>query len=174
MSIRLAVSPDAAAHSAKNAHAAPGSLDQPQDRTKEVPMVATRFPQVAVYSFGFLHDANVPAWHPALVADVRHMFRDPHHDPAFRQLTGRDDAVRTRVLSQPGAVAYVYALADAITAGLGEDTGTVHAMRSLAIGCAGGRHRSVVLADSVTSLLLARGLRARVLHLHIDRPVVDR
>lgn len=173
MTARLAISPDAAAHPAKNAHAAPGSHVQPQDRTKEGPMVAT-FPQVAVYSFGFLHDANVPACHPHLVADVRHMFRDPHHDPAVRQLTGRDDAVRVRVLSQPGAVDYVYALADAITAGLGEDTGTVFAMRSLAIGCAGGRHRSVVLADSVTSLLLARGIRARVLHLHIDRPVVDR
>lgn len=41
MSTRLTFSPDAAAHSAKNAHAAPGSAVQPQDRTREIPMVDT-------------------------------------------------------------------------------------------------------------------------------------
>ena len=41
MSARLTFSPDAAAHSAKNAHAAPGSAVQPQDRTREIPMVDT-------------------------------------------------------------------------------------------------------------------------------------
>jgi hypothetical protein len=41
MTTRLTFSPDAAAHSAKNAHAAPGSHVQPQDRTEELQMVDT-------------------------------------------------------------------------------------------------------------------------------------
>ncbi|MGW4488852.1 hypothetical protein ACWEOE_34065 [Amycolatopsis sp. NPDC004368] len=41
MTTRLFFQPDAAAHSAKNAHAAPGSTIQPQDRTEESQMVAT-------------------------------------------------------------------------------------------------------------------------------------
>jgi UPF0042 nucleotide-binding protein len=131
-------------------------------------------PQVVVYSFGFLHDTYVLDSRPHLVADVRTLFRDPHHDPAFRELTGHSKAVRVRVLSQPGAVEFVNGQAAAIAAVLPGDTGNQAGPITMAIGCAGGRHRSVVLAQAIADRLTARGLRVEVRHLHIDRPVVSR
>lgn len=121
---------------------------------------------LSVVSFGYGHGAP-PSAH--LTVDVRELFRDPHIDPVMRELTGRDEAVIDRVLSQPGAGRFVRDLADVVS-GL-SIVGDVF----LAVGCVGGRHRSVVIADAVAARLVTHGYRrAAVVHRDVDKPVLRR
>jgi RNase adaptor protein for sRNA GlmZ degradation len=135
--------------------------------------------KVVVFSFGYLHEDGVPAGlvaeRPEFVMDVRRLFRDPHHDPAMRELTGRDDVIRARVLDQPGAIEYATAQAAAIASVVPAASTEAQArVITAGIGCAGGRHRSVVLAEAIALLLNRQGIGTEVYHLHIRRPVVNR
>ncbi|MFI5584578.1 ATPase [Amycolatopsis sp. NPDC051758] len=133
--------------------------------------------RVMLKSFGHLHEPiytgrTAAADHRHLVLDVRALFADPYLKPEMREMTGRDDAVRANVLAQPGAVAYVIAHAEAIAATVAPaKPGLVDA----SVGCAGGRHRSVVIAEAL-SLVLAHGygIAAEIHHRDIHRPVVRR
>ncbi|MET8546730.1 RNase adapter RapZ, partial [Kitasatospora sp. NPDC004799] len=72
---------------------------------------------IQVVSFGYLHGAP-PEAH--LTLDLRRHFRDPHVDPALRQLTAQDLPVRRAVLATPGIrelIAAAALLADAYDAG---------------------------------------------------------
>jgi RNase adaptor protein for sRNA GlmZ degradation len=119
-----------------------------------------------VTSFGFLHGGPPLA---DLVVDLRPRMRDPHIDPAMRQLTGLDTVVARKVRATPGFDAISRNVAQlAYTLG---DTGPgqVH----VAIGCAGGRHRSVVVATEVASELSAIA-STQLRHVDVGKPVVHR
>ncbi len=109
------------------------------------------------------------------LGDTRELIRDPHVDPALRQLTGRHQAVRDAVRRTPGALALVDLLRQAANrlAYRVCDEGGTPGVR-VAIGCQGGRHRSVVLADVVGVVLHRDGFEVRVTHRDIDKPVVQR
>ena len=126
--------------------------------------------QVLVTSFGYLHlhAAPPPA---AVLVDVREYLRDPHTDPAFRALTGHDTPVMERVLSTPGAGALIDALVTAAAALLPAACRAGRLVR-VAVSCAGGRHRSVVIADAVAARLALWGAEAE--HWHLHKPVVAR
>jgi UPF0042 nucleotide-binding protein len=121
---------------------------------------------LTIVSFGYGH-ATPPAAHFTL--DVRELFRDPHMDPALRELTGRDAAVVQSVMRLPGASETVADLAGLIDtlAGIQPDV-------TVAIGCVGGRHRSVALAAALGDLVRAMGMDVVVKHLDIDKPVLPR
>lgn len=122
---------------------------------------------VRITSFGYLHGSPPSA---QLTVDVRDLFRDPHVDPAMRQMTGRDQAVIANVLKQPGAERFARDIAHTAS-GLSIVRDDV----TIAIGCAGGRHRSVVLAAYIANWLRRVGYRpATVEHRDIDKPVVER
>jgi UPF0042 nucleotide-binding protein len=126
--------------------------------------------QVVVTSFGYLHG---PAPAAELTVDVRDVLRDPRVEPALRELTGLESPVRARVLATPGARELVTALLPPIAVLLAAaTTGPQHYMVRVAIGCAGGRHRSVVLANELTNRLRIAGISAEVEHRDILRPVV--
>jgi RNase adaptor protein for sRNA GlmZ degradation len=123
---------------------------------------------VHIISFGLLHD---PAPEADIVLDLRRAFRDPHIDPRIRELTGRDRLVQRAVLRTAGIRALLKA--------------TVHQVQAYAKGqsvdrivigsaCAGGRHRSVVVADQLARRLRRRGHTVTVHHRDIDKPVVQR
>ncbi|MDT8916249.1 RNase adapter RapZ [Amycolatopsis sp. PS_44_ISF1] len=136
----------------------------------ELPGELIRF---RIESFGYLHTGGAAPEAADLVLDVRHALKDPHVAPELRQLTGRDAAVRANVLRQPGAgdlVAGVVATALALRPSADARSMLVH----VAIGCQGGRHRSVVLATEVAARLFAAGFGVHVQHSHLDRPVVAR
>jgi UPF0042 nucleotide-binding protein len=125
---------------------------------------------VIVTSFGYLHGDPPEA---DITVDVRRHLRDPHVDPAFRELTGLDSRVIERVLDTPGALGLVNGLLIAIYAlypmALQRDTPL-----KVAIGCAGGRHRSVVLADHLARSVCATWRLAAATHRDLDKPVVVR
>lgn len=120
---------------------------------------------ITVTSFGYGHSSAPEA---DLTVDARRRLRDPHVDPAMRQLTGHDEVVRNRVLATPGAE--VLALNIVATAwDFYRHTGQPI---TIAIGCAGGRHRSVVLAETIGDELRAYGIAAVVTHRDVDKPVL--
>lgn len=124
---------------------------------------------ITIVSFGYGHtDRQPPTAH--VTFDVRDLFRDPHVDPAMRQLTGIDDAVVASVFAQPGANDYVYTLVDLVKR-LHKITPDV----TVAVGCVGGRHRSVVIARALTARLAQDCLMIKSLtHRDMHLPVLTR
>jgi RNase adaptor protein for sRNA GlmZ degradation len=122
-------------------------------------------PAVRVLSFGYGHDLPPGA---DITVDVRGWFRDPHVSPAMRSMTGLDAEVHANVVATSGVVDLVAELhrATAVLVGLN------HATVTVAIGCVGGRHRSVVLANLLAEQACSAGWSVEVDHLHVDRPVL--
>jgi RNase adaptor protein for sRNA GlmZ degradation len=126
-------------------------------------------PAVEITSYGRLHGAPPEGAH--LILNAEHLLLDPHVTPELRELTGRNKRVITNVMRQPGAARIVGELARACMA-IAPATPVVR----VAVGCAGGRHRSVVLAEECASALrdYYGPLDVTVVHRDIDKPVVER
>jgi RNase adapter protein RapZ len=106
--------------------------------------------------------------------DLRDLLRDPQVQPWFRELTGLDPRVNRHVLATRGAWDVTWSLLPAVAAvvRVNEPSRTV---TRVAVGCAGGRHRSVVVAGELAALLLPElGIRARVYHRDVMLPVIQR
>lgn len=125
---------------------------------------------IFIESFGYLHPAGPPE--ALLTLDLRRDLRDPHFnpDPVFRELTGIDQRVINAVMETPGAIDLVVKTAKLLTG--------LHKFEDIrvAIGCAGGRHRSVVVADFIAYELRLYWNRTDVVvtHRDIELPVVKR
>jgi UPF0042 nucleotide-binding protein len=122
--------------------------------------------QVAVQSFGFKYGLPADA---DLVADARFL-PNPFWEEGLRSLTGEDEEVSDYVLDQPGARefldAYVAALRP-VLAGYQRENKR-HAM--IAIGCTGGKHRSVALVHELAARLRSiPGLAVSVKHRDLGR-----
>ncbi|MFJ6775849.1 ATPase [Kitasatospora sp. NPDC091257] len=125
--------------------------------------------EIRVVSFGYLHGA--PPAFAQLVLDLRAHFRDPHVDPALRHMTADDLPVRRAVLATPGIRELITAtalLADAY------DAGPAEAPLTIAVGCAGGRHRAATVAMALTKRLGKTGTAVRLAHRDLAKPVVER
>lgn len=125
---------------------------------------------VVITSFSYLHS---PAPYADITVDVRTHLRDPHIDLRVRELTGRDALVRARVLATPGTRGLIDGVTTTVKALL-LGPGSGQRPVRVAIGCAGGRHRSVVLADDIAARLALAGWETATTHLDIHRPVVTR
>jgi UPF0042 nucleotide-binding protein len=114
------------------------------------------------YKFGPQPEAD---W----VVDSR-MLRNPFWEPALRPLTGLDEPVRAYVMDQPEAVQLLEWLRDMLSwsAPLYAERGRT--ALHLAIGCTGGRHRSVVLAEALAAQLGDDGLAISVWHRDVGIP----
>lgn len=122
---------------------------------------------ITITSFGYLHG---PAPEAHITADLRFHFHDPHVTPALRELTAEDPDVIAAVAHTPGVGSLTGALADAAQSFGG---GVLHDL-FIAVGCAGGRHRSAAVAGMVAGLLRDRGCQVTVTHRDIGKPVVHR
>lgn len=120
---------------------------------------------VAVFSFGFKYGMPLDA---DLVMDVRFL-PNPYYDPAMRDLTGFDAPVRDFVLGSEETKVFLkawYNLLDVVMPGYVSE-GKQHL--SIGIGCTGGQHRSVALAEATGAQLLAQGYRVTVTHRDLSR-----
>lgn len=120
---------------------------------------------VTVISFGFKYGAPRDA---DVVLDCRFL-PNPHWVADLRDRPGTDPAVGAFVRGQEPYRAFlagVDGLLDAMVPGL-ESEGKSYL--TVALGCTGGRHRSVVAAEDVAAALRARGLDAAVEHRDVDR-----
>jgi UPF0042 nucleotide-binding protein len=121
---------------------------------------------VTLMSFGFKYGLPPDA---DLVADMRFL-PNPFWNDELRPLTGEDDEVRDYVLSQQGALAfldsYSAALAPVLDGYQRENKG--HSL--VAIGCTGGKHRSVAMARELAARLATLpGVAVRVKHRDLGR-----
>lgn len=118
-----------------------------------------------VVSFGFKHGVPVDA---DLVADCRFL-PNPHWVPELRPHTGLEAPVREYVLAQPDAAEFLdryEGLLGLITQGYAREG--KHYL-TLAVGCTGGRHRSVAIAEELAKRLEAGGAEVQVHHRDMDR-----
>ncbi len=121
--------------------------------------------QVAVESFGFKHGLPLDA---DIVMDVRFL-PNPHWDENLRPLTGFDEPVRQFVLTQPAATAFIDRFEPLIAELLPAYSAEGKSYLTVAIGCTGGRHRSVVVAEELARRLRARGQAVRTSHRDLAR-----
>ncbi len=121
--------------------------------------------QVAVESFGFKHGLPLDA---DIVMDVRFL-PNPHWEDDLRPLTGHDPKVRDYVLETSAGSAFV----DQFDALLGSLVPQYQAegrsYLTVAVGCTGGRHRSVAVAEELAARLRQRGVAVRTTHRDISR-----
>jgi UPF0042 nucleotide-binding protein len=121
--------------------------------------------KVTVISFGFKYGIPVDA---DFVADMRFL-PNPHWVPELRPGTGKDADVADYVMSQPGAKefldAYVPVLEGVATGYLREGK---RFMR-VAVGCTGGKHRSVAMAEEIARRLGEAGYDTRAMHRDLGR-----
>jgi UPF0042 nucleotide-binding protein len=120
---------------------------------------------LTMMSFGYKHGLPVDA---DVVIDCR-LLPNPHWVAELRPLTGKDAAVRDYVFSQPGASEFL----DAASALLKRyeqgyiDEGKHHA--TIAVGCTGGRHRSVAVATELARRLGEDGIDVQLSHRDVGR-----
>ncbi len=115
---------------------------------------------VTVYSFGFKHGAPADA---DIVMDVRFL-PNPYYDPELRDQTGLDAPVRDFVMLRDETIDFMKrwcALLDVVMPGYVKE-GKQHL--AIGVGCTGGQHRSVAIAERTGDHLKSKGYRVSVAH----------
>jgi RNase adapter protein RapZ len=121
--------------------------------------------RVTVVSFGFKYGLPVDA---DMVADCRFL-PNPHWVPELAPLTGQDRPVRDYVMGQPGTADFLDAYVRALRIVLaGYDRAGRHFV-VLAVGCTGGKHRSVVVAEEIAARLSGSWSGIQVAHRDLGR-----
>jgi RNase adapter protein RapZ len=121
--------------------------------------------QTTVMSFGYKHGLPLDV---DLVLDCRFL-PNPHWVDELRPKTGRDKAVRRYVLDNPQTVEFLDRLEGLFDVVLPGYVAEGKSYLTIAVGCTGGRHRSVAIADELAARLRKRGFEPRVAHRDIKR-----
>ncbi len=121
---------------------------------------------VQIESFGFKHGAPADA---DLVFDVRFL-PNPNYDPQIGHLSGHDQPIIDFVLREPLTQQYQNHLRDFLGFCVPQFEREGKAYLSIAVGCTGGRHRSVVLSNWLAAHLREQGFRVGISHRDIARP----
>jgi len=121
--------------------------------------------RATVMSFGFKYGIPVDA---DLVADLRFL-PNPYWDPKLKELTGLDAAVNDYVVASDQAQEFLTKYAELID--LVEDGYLREGKRfvTIAMGCTGGKHRSVAMAENLSARLVKSGVEVRVVHRDLGR-----
>jgi RNase adapter protein RapZ len=122
-------------------------------------------PRVSVVSFGYKYGLPVDA---DLVADCRFL-PNPRWIEALAPLNGQDERVKEYVLSQQGAAEFLDAYLTALRLTLAGYERQGKKYVTLAIGCTGGKHRSVAIAEQIAERLEETGLGIQVAHRDLGR-----
>jgi len=142
-----------------NVHQLAARVSAAFDNPDEHPLRAT------IVSFGFKYGIPVDS---DMVADMRFL-PNPYWDDALRPLSGLDPEVSDYVLGQPDALPFLdqyEALLTTLTDGFVRQN---KRFLSLAIGCTGGRHRSVAMSEALGERLRAHDVRTLVIHRDLGR-----
>ena len=104
-----------------------------------------------------------------LVFDVRFL-RNPHYDPDLRPLTGQDEAVGKFISADQGFEPFFDALTRLLEPLLPRYVEEGKNYLTIAIGCTGGRHRSVFVAEKLNQWLNGKGQHLQLRHRDLDKP----
>ncbi len=121
--------------------------------------------KVNVVSFGYKYGLPVDA---DLVVDCRFL-PNPHWVPELRPMNGLDTPVREFVLNQPGAKEFLDAYEEVFGVVAAGYTREGKSYATLAVGCTGGKHRSVAMSEQLGVRLRDRGMEVQVSHRDVGR-----
>ena len=121
--------------------------------------------KATVVSFGFKYGIPVDA---DVVADMRFL-PNPHWVPELRPLTGRDEAVADYVMARPEAQEFLEKYVDLIRTVVAGYLREGKRFMTVAIGCTGGKHRSVAMTEEIAARLRTVGVDARTQHRDLGR-----
>ena len=121
---------------------------------------------LTIQSFGFKYGLPADA---DIVADMRFL-PNPYWDPTLAALDGRNDQIRDFVLGQPGAEDYLEAFTKMLTIAVDGYRRENKRHATVAIGCTGGKHRSVAMAGELAARLAGMpGVTISVRHRDLGR-----
>jgi RNase adapter protein RapZ len=115
---------------------------------------------VSCVSFGFKHGVPDDA---DLVFDVRFL-PNPHFIPEFRPLTGRHPKVAKYIRSFPQTAEFIQRISELLVYLLPHYIHEGKSYLTIAVGCTGGQHRSVMISEDVAKRLKKAGYRVKVVH----------
>lgn len=121
--------------------------------------------QISVVSFGYKYGLPADA---DLIWDVRFM-PNPNYKAHLRNKTGRDPAVKRYVMSKPQAQRFSKKFFGLVSDSLPHYVQEGKSYLTVAIGCTGGHHRSVVMAEELSGFLEKQGYKVRIHHRDIER-----
>ncbi|KKJ99417.1 RNase adapter RapZ [Micromonospora sp. HK10] len=121
--------------------------------------------RITVLSFGFKYGLPPDA---DFVMDARFL-PNPYWVPELREHTGREEAVSAYVLGQEGAEGFVAGYADLVNATTGGFEREGKRYLTVAVGCTGGKHRSVAIAEELAARLRQSGIAANAQHRDLGR-----
>ena len=121
--------------------------------------------RTTVVSFGYKHGVPLDA---DLMFDCRFL-PNPNWVDELRPLSGLDEAVRGYVLSQEATGGFLKSIDELLQMLVPAYRVEGKSYLTIAIGCTGGRHRSVVLAEELARRLRDHGVGASVVHRDLDR-----
>lgn len=121
--------------------------------------------RITLVSFGFKYGLPLDADH---VVDVRFL-ANPYWVESLRELTGKDSPVSQYVLTLDGARPFIDRYLDAVEPVLDGYMKEQKPYVTIAVGCTGGKHRSVAIAEAMATRLRSHGQRVRVLHRDLGR-----
>lgn len=127
------------------------------DRTPELGVFVTSFS----YRKGLPRDAD-------LVFDVRFL-RNPHWDPELRPFTGQDPRVAAYIEEDPECGPFIERLTGFIGPLLPRYRNEGKSYLTIAVGCTGGKHRSVYIAERLAAWLGRQGVKVGLSHRGLDR-----
>lgn len=120
---------------------------------------------ITVVSFGFKYGIPLDS---DLVIDVRFL-PNPHYQPELRNFTGNDPQVRDFVFKSPVTEQFMDKFTDFVEFLIPEYISEGKTTLMIAIGCTGGMHRSVALANRLTETLDGKKHRITVRHRDVNR-----
>ncbi len=124
----------------------------------------TRF---ALFVMSFSYRRGLPR-EADLVFDVRFL-DNPHYEEKLRPLTGLDDAVGAFIAADPGYDSFFDSLTNLLGPLLPRFSSEGKSYLTIAVGCTGGRHRSVFIAEQLAAWLRGLGPRVNVAHRDLDK-----
>jgi len=116
--------------------------------------------RLSIVSFGYKYGLPVDA---DLVADCRFL-PNPHWIAELAPLTGKDEPARDYILSRPGAQEFLHHYAELLRVVLPGYEHEGKRFVTLAVGCTGGKHRSVAMADELAARIGDAGADVQVVH----------
>ena len=119
---------------------------------------------VQIVSFGFKYGLPL---HADLVMDVRFLI-NPYFDDILRPLSGEDQKIRDYVLNNDRTCLFLQRYIELLDLLIPQYEDEGKAYLTIAIGCTGGRHRSVVIAEKVFGHVTASGRQADLTHRDIE------
>src|SRR5262249_32122433 len=118
-----------------------------------------------ITSFAYRHGVPREA---DLVFDTRFL-ANPHWDAQLRPLTGKDEGVATYIEKDPDYAGFIKHLQGLLLPLLPRYQQEGKSYLTIAVGCTGGRHRSVFVAEQLATLLAVNGYVVGVGHRDLDR-----